>query len=430
VARYGNHAIGLSSPEQRNVNNAREFAFHARSTIVVGGRMRDWFQYFPGNFMWSQGMMIVLEMARWGGASVSEVDRVGQKLVDKPGNNDAWADEWEALARRIEKMAELASANQNYLTAGSHYLRAAVYYFSADRFLHPGSRKRELYESCLRCYGYAMRWRFPNVERVEVRYGDVTLPAWFMRAPGNDPAPAVAFFDGLDSSKELSLLFGGVELANRGIHTLAIDGPGQGEALRLRSIPSRFDYEVPAGCAYDWLAARPEVDDSRIAVMAFSMGGYYAPRAAAMDTRFAACVAWGGHFDYHGLWVERRKVMEAGGTKVSAPHFQLPWVLGTPDMDSAMQKLEKYRLKGVVEKMRCPFLVTHGDRDTITPVENAHLLYEAVGSADKTIRIFTAEEGGAEHCQGDNRQLGSNYVADWLTSRLKATPPGPGYLPR
>jgi hypothetical protein len=67
-----------------------------------------------------------------------------------------------------------------------------------------------------------------------------------MKAPVQGRAPTVCFFDGLDSAKELSILFGGVELANRGIHTLAIDGPGQGEALRLQNIPSRYDYEVPA----------------------------------------------------------------------------------------------------------------------------------------------------------------------------------------
>ena len=32
------------------------------------GTQRYWFQYFPDNFMWSQGMMIAIEMARWGSA--------------------------------------------------------------------------------------------------------------------------------------------------------------------------------------------------------------------------------------------------------------------------------------------------------------------------------------------------------------------------
>lgn len=62
--------------------------------------------------------------------------------------------------------------------------------------------------------------------------------------------------------------------------------------------------------------------------------------------------------------------------------------------------------------------MTHGESDSIVPVEYAKRLYEAVASKDKTLRIFTAEEGGSEHCQGDNRVLGSNYVADWVMDHL------------
>ena len=126
--------------------------------------------------------------------------------------------------------------------------------------------------------------RYPNIERVEVPFEDVNLPAWFMRSPkAKGRAPTVVMFDGLDNAKEMSILFGGVEMANRGIHCLAIDGPGQGEALRLRNIVSRYDYEKPATAAYEVISARPDVDPRRIAVMGFSMGGYYAPRVAAME---------------------------------------------------------------------------------------------------------------------------------------------------
>lgn len=311
--------------------------------------MRAGFQYFPENFMWSQGMMIVIEMARWGGAAMSEVDRVGKRLKDKVGDNEAWGSEWEKEARRVETMGDAAAAKYP-LSAAGHYLRAATYYFVGERFVQPGPKKTELYESCLRCFRAGIKGRYPNIERVEVKYEGApergagapdfggwdrkgtheptaqnpgaslpttgshpasgnpappsvgtTLPAWFMKAPVAGKAPTVCFFDGLDGTKELSILFGGVELALRGIHTLAIDGPGQGEALRLQGIPSRPDYEVPAGAAYDYVVSRADVDPRRVAVMAFSMGGYYAPRAAAFEKRFAACVAWGGHFDYQGL---------------------------------------------------------------------------------------------------------------------------------
>ena len=56
----------------------------------------------------------------------------------------------------------------------------------------------------------------------------------------------------------------------------------------------------------------------------------------------------------------------------------------------------------------------------------AQQLYDSVGSRDKTLKIFTAEEGGAEHVQVDNRQVGIDVICDWLSDRLL---PG-GFLDR
>ena len=380
--------------------------------------MSHWFEYFPTNHMWSQGMMFGIEMAAWGAASIGEIDQIGQQLRGHEGDNERWWSEWTAMAKRIEGFGDAEEAQGHRLTSGAYYLRAAIYYFCGERFLPPSERKWDTYRSCLRCFRLGVERRYPQIERVEVPYEGTTLPAWLLKADVVGKAPAVVMFDGLDNAKEMSVLFGGVEIARRGIHVLAIDGPGQGEALRLQGIPSRYDYEVPAGAAYDWLAGRAEVDSRRVAVMGFSMGGYYAPRAAAMDPRFAACVAWGGHFDYHESWVRRRRIMESGGTKLSAPGFQLPWVLGMPDIDACMKKLENYRLAGVAEKMRCPFFCLHGENDTIVQLDFAQRLYEAVGSNNKTLRVLNAFEGGSEHCQEDNRQVGANIIADWLADNL------------
>ena len=380
--------------------------------------MSHWFEYFPENHMWSQGMMFGIEMAAWGAAAIGEIDQIGQKLRGHEGDNELWWTEWTAMAQRIEGFGDIEEAQGHRLTSGAYYLRAAIYYFCGERFIAPSERKWDTYRSCLRCFTKGVERRYPQIERVDVPYEDTTLPAWFLKADVEGPAPTVVMFDGLDNAKEMSVLFGGVEIARRGIHVLAIDGPGQGEALRLQGIPSRYDYEVPAGAAYDHITQRPEVDPERVAVMGFSMGGYYAPRAAAMDPRFAACVAWGGHFDYHESWQRRRKIMESGGTKLSAPGFQLPWVLGMPDIDACMKKLENYRLDGIAEKMRCPFFCIHGEDDNIVQLDFAERLYAAVGSADKTLKVLRAYDGGSEHCQEDNRQVGANIVADWLADHL------------
>ena len=83
-----------------------------------------------------------------------------------------------------------------------------------------------------------------------------------------------------------------------------------------------------------------------------------------------------------------------------------------------MEKLKKFTLAGVADKVRCPILICHGDGDLQTPPEIAQQLYDNVGSQDKTLKIFSAAEGGAQHVQVDNRQIGIDYIADWLTERL------------
>jgi len=381
--------------------------------------IRHWFEYFPGNFVWSQQMMSMIEMSIWGAAAMGEIDQVGQRLKDRQGDNEAWYTEWHALGEDMERKAKAAAEARHQLTAGTYYLHAGVYYLYAERFIPPSERKWESYRRSVHCFEEGYKRRYPTIERVEVPYEGKSLPAYFMKAPGvSGKAPTVVTFDGLDSCKEMSILFAGVELARRGMHTLAIDGPGQGEALRLRSLPSRYDYEVPGAAAYDYVASRPDVDSKGVAIMAFSMGGYYAPRIAAFEKRYKVCVAWGAHFDYHEVWVNRRKVMERGGRDVSSAAFQLPWVLGTPDMDSAMEKVKDFRLAGIAEKITCPILIVHGAHDTIVLPKYAQQLYDAVGSKNKTLKIFTPADGGSEHCHGDNRMVGVNYISDWLMDNL------------
>lgn len=381
-------------------------------------KFAGWAVHFPGNLRWSNAMQIVKGMAPYGAIAMEEVDRIGDRLKAREKENDpdiAWKEEWSAMADRVAAVADKAAAEGRTITAGHHYMRAANYYYSAERFIPPGAEKMAMYHKALRCWHAALERLHPQIERVEVPYDGASLPAYFLPAPGPGRKRTVVLFDGMDNAKEMSVIFAGLDFAKRGINTLAIDGPGQSETLRLRKIFSRPDYEVAGRAAYDWVAGRPEVDPKRVTVMGYSFGGYHAPRIAGMDKRYAGCVALGAmHWDMYAWQTDIKARLAADSRSSFTSVFQFRWVIGAPDNPTALAWAKKFSLEGVAQRIECPVLILHGENDRVVPLNEAQTLYEKVGSKNKTLKIFAAEEGGTEHCQVDNRQLGIDYAADWI----------------
>ena len=376
-----------------------------------------WIEHFPGNMVWSNACLVTKGMAPYGAVALGEIDQVCERLRERQGEPDAWREEWCAMGARLEKAADAAEAAGHLVTAGDYYLRAGMYYFTGERFVTPGAQKREIGRKAIELQTKGIVGRHPNVERVEVPFEGATLPGLFMKAPGaSGRAPAVVVFDGMDNCKEMSVLFAGLEFARRGWHTLAIDGPGQGESLRLRELYARHDYEVPGAAAYDWVAARPEVDGGKVAVMGYSFGGYYAARIAAFERRYCAGVAMSAlHWDLAGWQAEIKRKQEANPKSTAQSAFHFRWIMGClEDGEAAIEKAKQFSLAGVADRITCPFLIVHAGDDSVVPVSNAPKLYDAIGSKRKHLKIFSAEEGGSYHAQVDNRQVGIDYIADWL----------------
>ena len=382
------------------------------------------FSYFPESYRWSHGVLIGLNAAPWGGAEIGEVHRIGLRLRNHVGDDKAWFREWAREAQDLEEKGRAHLAGGHRATAGGYLRRAANYYHVGERFLQPKSAGLEAYRRGVDCFrdaaGLIAR---PRIEHLEIPFEGKALPALLVHPerPGRSgPAPAMIYFDGFDVTKEIQYFKGVADLAERGIACLIVDGPGNGESVRFRDLYLRHDTESYATVCYEFLAARADIDPKRIGVMAISLGGYYAPRAAAFESRFACCVAWGAQWDYHAIWKARFEKLDQNKLpSLSVPWQHLLWILNVQTRDEALKKLEPFCLDGVVGKIASPFLMLHGEGDEQISLALAQHCFDRVGSKTKTLKVFTREEGGYHHCQIDNVSIGLAYMWDWLDAVLE-----------
>ena len=190
---------------------------------------------------------------------------------------------------------------------------------------------------------------------------------------------------------------------------LLVDTPGRGSSMYVKGIPTRADYEVPTKACIDYLVSRPEVDPERIGLIGISMAGYYGPRAAAFDERIKALVGWSGCYSI------------LDDLYLFCEHLQpvVQRLLGGVSDEVARERLKDFTMEGIAQNVTCPTLITHGADDRLMNVEGAKRLYDEIGSADKTLKIYDdARSGGAIHCSHDYWGHNVPYMLDWMQDRL------------
>jgi len=377
------------------------------------------FEYFP-NYVWNLSLAIALES---GGRIGEIVDMCApiKEAADKgtDAGTPAFMREWVKMADKLAELAGEDEAKGRLFSAGEKLKRAALYYTTAERMQghgHPG--RQETYAKARDAFDRAMRYGGHAVERVTIPYEGKELSALYTRAPGDGPHPVVVYCNGLDSTKELLWYSGLPEaLAKRGISSLSVDQPGTGEALRIHNLPATHESEHWASAWVDWLEMQSDADPKRLGMTGISLGGYYAPRAVAFEPRFAAGAVWGANHNW--AEVQQKRLRREGENPV--PHYwaHVHWVFGADGMDDFLKKSKGMTLDGVMERIRVPFLVTHGAKDRQISLDYAHQAYDQLTNAPlRELKIFTDREGGVEHVGADNMSYGRDYIADWFAEQL------------
>lgn len=387
------------------------------------------FEYFPNNYTWSLAVMSALNR----GGQIAEIDEACRSLKEVAGikalggdvvAQNAWFESWTKMAERVERLAQADEQAGNLLSAGRKYLRCGLYFQLAERMpSHKDPRRIVAYKKGITAYEKGLKFRKEPIEYVQVPYEGTFLPAIYMKAPGAEKSPCMVHFNGLDLTKEIVYSAIADEFKRRGVSVLIVDHPGVGAALRLQNLPSGPDTERSASACVDYLETRADVDVDNIGIIALSLGGYYAPRAAAFEPRFKCCVAWGAIFDY-GHAVESRL---KGNGEPSVPGYaeHVNWVFGTDSFPETLKIVKQMTLEPIAHQIRCSLLVVHGENDRQIPLWHAEKTIEAaVNSPDKELKVFSLFDGGAEHCGADNSTMVVDYMTDWVARRLGGNPQG------
>ena len=377
------------------------------------------FEYFP-NYIWNLSVAIAMES----GGQIGEIVDMCQPIRDAAASGaDAgtpqFMAQWAAMGGKLIDLAAEDEAKGRAFSASNKLERAALYLLNAERMQghgHPG--RQATYAKARETFDRSTVLGRINRERVDIPLERGTMPALYTRAPGDGPHPVVVYCNGLDSCKELLYWSRLPEaLARRGVSTLCVDQPGSGEALRLQNLPVDPHSESWASKAVDWLEQQPDVDPRRIGMTGISLGGHFAPRAVAYEPRFASGAVWGANHNWRE--VQDKRMKREGENPV--PHYwaHVMWAFGAGDMDEFLEKSQGMNLNGHMDRIKVPFLVTHGAQDRQISVRYADDLHEQlVNSPRREKVIFTAREGGVEHVGADNMSYGRDCIADWFAETL------------
>ena len=300
-------------------------------------------------------------------------------------DKDEWAAAFMGVADRYMNEAKSLEKNDPG-KANADYIRAWRLY-SFGRWPFPASPgKQRSYEKAIEAFlAHARLWD-PPLEIVRIPFEGKEIIG-YMRLPKNakGPVPLVIAVNGLDSRKEdLSESFGAI--LPYGIGFLAVDGPGTGQSpIKVTENSERMLSRV-----LDYVATRPEIDKSRVALHGVSWGAYWATKMAIVErARLKGCSAQSPPVDeffrkeflMNNLLGNREYLFD----QIPALMAIFDNVMTLDQMADALGKMSLVR-QDLLGKPMAPMLILAGVKDTQVPISDIYLLLSK-GDTPKTAWI-------------------------------------------
>jgi 2,6-dihydroxypseudooxynicotine hydrolase len=134
-----------------------------------------------------------------------------------------------------------------------------------------------------------------------------------------------------------------------------------------------------------------------------SLGGYYAPRAAAFEKRIKACIALSGPYEWDKIW--------DGLPELTRETFRVRSHSAT--QAQAREKARALTMAQAAPRIKCPIFIVTGRQDRLVPASHAEQLARSVAGP---VELMIVEDGG--HNANNRPYRYRSRTADWLAAQF------------
>ncbi|KAJ5752136.1 hypothetical protein N7520_009053 [Penicillium odoratum] len=384
-------------------------------------------------------MLRTLALARYKGADIGEVLEAAEHI--ESGNMKSFHDVFANLAARVSAQAEEINAKPHPISARDAYFRASSYFRAADFCIHcnPNDpRINSLWTQQTLAFDRAIALLPTRGEQIILPADGFNVHGIFFRVGDNCsmPRPTLILGNGYDGAQEEMLHVSGFAGLERGYNVILYEGPGQPTIRRGQNRGFIYDWEKAVTPIVDYLLQQPEVDNVRIGLLGYSLGGYLSVRAAAFEHRLAAVIAIDGLWDVYKSftdhllpagWIASFEAGDTMGLNAQIDEFysradasttlrwiidQGLWSFNVKDVKGLLDEIKKMALKGVEGQIQCPVYIGDAADDHFFRGQPAWVK-ENIG-AKATLNTLTAADGAGHHCHVGAAVVMNQRLLDWF----------------
>ncbi|KAH0498127.1 hypothetical protein TgHK011_005400 [Trichoderma gracile] len=381
-----------------------------------------------------------MSIAPYQGADIGEVLTAAAAI--QPGDFESYYTAFHSLALRVRKQASSINSRKFPVSARNAYFREATYLRSAEFFLHGNwndERIKATWEEHRAAFDRALALLPVPGVRADLQAEGFRVPIIFYGCGRPGRHPTIIMCNGYDGSQEELYHVAAEAALSRGINVITYEGPGQPTVRREQNLGFIHQWERVVSVVIDYALARDDVRPDAVGLWGYSLGGFLAARAAAMESRFepriAAVMAIDGVSDFGAGVLEKfppellalfqngnKEAFDRAVTSaLASPGAPTPfrwaveqglWAFNVKSPFEWATKCLDFKLGDAVRHIGVPFFVADAENDELLPGQ-AKGLADAVGEL-ATYHLFSSEDGAGEHCSIGAAVLQNQVVFDWF----------------